>query len=415
MLSREDNELLVRVGPGTPMGDMIRRYWVPALLSTELPEPDGTPVRIRLFGEDLVAFRDSSGAIGLLEEKCPHRCASLALGVNHKNGLRCLYHGWKFAVDGRCLERPTEPGGANSGHNIRAVAYSTHEAGGVVWAYMGPAELKPVFPDLEWLNMKDGHAVPFKIQEDCNYAQCVEGTIDTAHAGVLHREQPWDAPAKYDHEKDLAPKLEVQFTTYGMRYAGLRKIGDGQQHVRITQVLLPFGTMIPPPGKDAPPIIQERRLVNFFVPRDDTSTWHIQWFYDATRPINVEHRIEEGGIWLQDDFRKKVNIDVWYNQDRAWMKTGMMSGIKGVVTQDHAVCETQGRILDRTKEHLGTSDMAVVAWRRMMLKAARALQEKGEAPPGTQPGIAWNAITSETLKLPESNSWKADVPGVHVA
>jgi phenylpropionate dioxygenase-like ring-hydroxylating dioxygenase large terminal subunit len=414
MLSREDNELLVRIGPDTPMGKMIRRYWFPALLSAELPEPDGKPVRVRLLGEDLVAFRDTSGKVGLLEEKCPHRRASLALGVNDKNGLRCLYHGWKFATDGRCLERPTEPGGAGSGGNIRAVAYATHEAGRVIWAYMGPADEKPEFPDLDWLGMPAPKSVPFKIMEDCNYAQAVEGTIDTAHAGVLHRQQPWDAPARFDHERDLTPKLEVEFTGYGMRYAGLRRLPDGRQHVRITQVLLPFTTLIPPAG-EGPPQIKNRRLTNAFVPRDDETTWHFQWFFDETREIDVTHRIEEGGIWLDDNFRKKVNIDNWYNQDREWMKSGMMSGIKGVVTQDHAVCETQGRILDRTKEHLGTSDVAVVAWRRMMIRAARALMEKGEAPPGTQGGISWKAIRAETIKLAEKASWKQEVPGVNVA
>lgn len=413
MMSPRDNETLVRVGPETPMGDLIRRYWIPALLSSELPEADGAPVRLRLLGEDLVAFRDTAGKVGLLEERCPHRQSSLALGINDKGGLRCLYHGWKFAVDGACLERPTEPGGIR--HQIRAVAYPTHEAGGVVWTYMGPAEHQQPFPEFNWLAMADANRVPFKIQEDCNYAQAVEGTIDTAHAGVLHREQSWDAPAKYDHERDLAPKLEVQFTKYGMRYAGVRKMPDGNQHIRITQVVLPFLTMIPPAG-EGPPQIKHRRLVNAFVPRDDVSTWHFQWFYDPTREIDVAHRIEEGGLWLDEDFRKKVNIDVWYNQDRDWMKSGgMMSGIKGVVTQDHAVSETQGRILDRTKEHLGTSDAAVVAWRRMIIRAARALAEKNEAPPGTQEPISWDEISAETIKLPEGQSWQQEVRGVHVA
>lgn len=412
MLSHEDNELLVRVGPGTPTGDMIRRYWIPALLSSELPERDGTPVRIRLLGEDLVAFRNTDGAIGLLEEKCPHRCASLALGINDKNGIRCLYHGWKFDVNGKCLERPTEPGG--EGHNIRAVAYPTHEAGGMVWAYMGPAELKPNFPEFDWLDMPEGHSVPFKIMEDCNYAQAVEGTIDTAHAGVLHKLRPWDAPAMFDHERDLAPKLEVEYTDYGMRYAGLRDLGEGRQHVRMTQVIMPYMTLIPPAG-EGPDWFKNRRLINAFVPRDDESTWHIQWFFDDTRKIDVAARIKEGGMWMDENFRKTVNIDNWYNQDRDWMKSGMLSGIKGVVTQDHAVSETQGRVLDRTKEHLGTSDMAVVAWRRLMIKSAKALAEKGVAPPGAQNNIPWKSIRGETIKLASGQSWKEELPKIEAA
>ncbi len=218
----------------------------------------------------------------------------------------------------------------------------------------------------------------------------------------------------FDHERDLTPKLEVEFTDYGMRYAGLRKIGSGQQHVRVTQVVLPYMTLIPPAG-EGPPEIKNRRLINAFVPRDDESTWHIQWFFDETRKIDVQHRIDEGGMWMDKNFRKLVNIDTWYNQDRDWMKSGMLSGIKGIVTQDHAVSETQGKILDRTKEHLGTSDVAVVAWRRLMLKSAKALAEKGEAPPGTQGGIAWNKISAETVKLTEDQSWKEEVPLVSVA
>jgi phenylpropionate dioxygenase-like ring-hydroxylating dioxygenase large terminal subunit len=406
MLSPADNETLVRVGAGTAMGGFIRRFWIPALLSSELPEADGKPVRFRLLSENLVAFRDSSGAVGVLEEQCPHRRASLALGVNEKNGLRCLYHGWKFAVDGRCMETPTEPPNSRLCQKLRAIAYPTREAGGVVWAYMGAAEHQPPFPDFEWLHMPGVNCVPFKVLEDCNYAQAVEGTIDSAHAGVLHREQPWDAPAKYDHERDLSPKIEVETTQYGLRYAGVRKFRESQQHARVTQVILPFITLIPPVGFGP---MKNRRIANAFVPRDDESTWHLQWFFDATQPIDVAFRIEEGGHWVDENFRKKLNIDNWYQQDRAWMKNGMMSGIKGILTQDHAVCETQGRILDRSKEHLGSSDVAVVAWRRMMIRMARALAEKGEAPAMlTMP--AWDQVKAVTVIYPDERTWKEEVP-----
>ena len=407
MLSKEDNETLVRTSAGTPMGELIRRFWIPALLSSELPEPDGTPVRIRLLGEDLVAFRDSDGRVGLLEEHCPHRRASLALGINEKGGLRCLYHGWKFAVDGRCLEIPTEPAGSRKTGRPGAVAYATREAGGMVWAYLGPKELEPPFPNFEWLGMDPAHAVPFKIRADCNYAQLMEGTIDSAHAGVLHREQPWDAPAKYDHERDLAPKIEFELMPYGLRYAGVRQHRSGGQHIRVTQVVLPFMTLIPPPGAGP---IKDRRMANVFVPRDDESTWHIQWFFDTSQPIDVTHRIDEGGYWFDEHFRKRLNRDNWYGQDREWMKTGMMSGIKGVVTQDHAVSETQGKILDRTKEHLGASDAAVVAWRRQIIRAARALAERGESPVALSGEVAWSDIKAVTTVCPEQQTWREAVP-----
>ena len=221
MMSNADNETLVRVGPETAMGEMIRRYWIPALLSSELPEADGAPVRLRLLGEDLVAFRVTSGAVGLMEERCPHRQASLALGLNANDGLRCLYHGWKFAVDGRCLERPTEPPGAK--HNVRAVAYPTQEAGGVVWTYMGPAEHKPAFPDFNWLGMPAPNRVPFKILEDCNYAQAVEGTIDTAHAGVLHREQPWVEVTWMARFANTAPSMRTDSSEYPIIFLTKRR------------------------------------------------------------------------------------------------------------------------------------------------------------------------------------------------
>jgi phthalate 4,5-dioxygenase len=407
MLSREDNDTLTRVGPDTVAGRLIRRFWLPALLASEVAEPDGKPVRIRLLGEDLVAFRDTEGRIGLLDEHCPHRRASLALALNAASGLRCLYHGWKFGVDGQCLDAPTEARGEKFCARIRTIAYPTHEAGGVIWAYMGPAEHQPAFPNFEWLGMPNTHSVPFKLLEDCNYAQAVEGTIDSAHAGVLHRSVPWDAPARFPHEKDLVPKLELENTRYGFRYGAIRKLDDERSHVRITQVVLPFYTVIPPDGAGPR---KDRRLINAFVPRDDVSTWHIQWFFDHTQPIDVAFRIDEGGHWHDENFRKTHNIDNWYQQDREAMKTAEFAGIRGIVTQDHAVSETQGRILDRSKEHLGTSDVAVVAWRRMMLKTARALADRGEAPAGLTADLPWEQVRSTTLVYPKGRNWKVEVP-----
>jgi phthalate 4,5-dioxygenase oxygenase subunit len=405
MLSVEDNETLTRTGPGTPMGGLLRRFWIPAFLASEVAERDGKPMRLRLLGEDLVGFRDSEGRVGLLDEHCPHRRASLALGLNAHSGLRCLYHGWKFGVDGRCQDAPTEAGGQKFCARIRTTAYATHEAGGVIWAYMGPPEHKPVFPDYEWLAMPGTHSVPFKILEDCNYAQAVEGTIDSAHAGVLHKSAPWDAAPQLPHEKDLVPKLEVEYTRYGLRYGAVRKFDDQRAHARVTQVVLPFYTFIPPDGGGPR---KDRRLVNCFVPRDDVSTWHIQWFFDDTQPIDVQHRIDEGGHWLDENFRKLRNKDNWYLQDRESVQD--FAGIRGVVTQDHAVSETQGRILDRSKEHLGTSDVAIVAWRRLLLKAARALAESGRVPPALDPSIPWRIVRADTKVYSAARTWKEEVP-----
>jgi phthalate 4,5-dioxygenase len=410
MLSHEDNELLVRIGPGTAMGNVMRRFWMPALLASELLENDGKPVRISLLGEKLVAFRDSVGRIGLLDEHCPHRSTSLALGVNAECGLRCLFHGWKFDVTGQCVDTPAEPDGATLAKTMRTKAYPTHEAGGMIWAYMGPEENQPIFPQMPWFDMAEGHSEAFKVIYECNYAQAIEGAIDSAHAGILHRESPWGAEAKYPHERDLQPRLEFELTSYGLRYCATRKMADGQNHGRMTQVPLPFWTFIPPDGGMSPAFRRNRKLINAFVPRDDESTWHIQWFYDETHKIDRQHRIDEAGTHDDGHFFKLDNFGNWYGQDRELMRTSNMSGITGIALQDHAVTETMGKIVDRTKEHLGRTDMAVVAWRRLMLKAARDLSETGKSPQDGQAGMDWNAIAAETFVFPAEQHWKDIVP-----
>ena len=409
MLSAEENQMLTRVTAGTPMGELMRRFWIPALLAEEVAERDGKPARVLLLGERLVAFRDTEGRVGLLEEQCPHRRASLALGANECGGLRCLYHGWKFDVNGNCLDTPAEPANSTLKTRVRAVSYPTVERGGVIWAYMGPQDYVPPFPDFEWLNMPPGHCEAFKVQEDCNYAQAVEGTIDTAHAGILHRNVRWHDESKLPHERFLQASLDVEVTKYGMRYAGLRPMPDGGTHARVTIIPLPFYSIIPPDNSD--PIRSTRRLANAFVPRDDTSTWHLQWFYDATRPVDRAFRIKEGGLQLDDDYRKKVSVDTWYNQDRQMMKEKSFSGLTGILVQDHAVVETQGRIADRSVEDLGMTDAAVVAWRRILLRAARALADSGTAPAAAvDSAIPWREIVSAEVVLPEGKDWKELVP-----
>lgn len=410
MLSHEDNELLVRTGPGTPMGAYMRSFWMPALLESELPENDGKPVRIRLLGEDLVAFRDSKGRIGLLDEHCPHRGSSLALGVNGECGLRCLFHGWKFDVNGQCLDTPAEPDSSRLAKAMRVKAYPVRTAGGMIWTYMGPKESEPPFPHFPWFDMPEGHCEAFKVIYECNYAQALEGAVDSSHAGVLHRQTPWGEEAKYAHERDLQPKLEVEFTNYGMRYCAVRR-DEGLGHARITQVPLPFYTFIPPDGGNAPEFRRDRRLINVFVPRDDVTTWHIQFFYDENYRIDREHRIEEAGTRHDENFFKLVGKRQWYGQDRDMMRTENMSGITGIAAQDHAVSETMGLIADRTKEHLGRSDMAVVAWRRLILKAVKDMQQTGTPPVAASLPIDWHEVTAETFTFPlEEMSWKDVMP-----
>lgn len=390
------------------MGNLMRRYWLPALLSSELPQPDGTPVRLRLLGEDLVAFRDTSGRLGLLEEHCPHRQVSLALARNEEHGLRCIYHGWKYDVTGQCVDMPTEPADSTFKHRIRAQAYPTQEVAGVLWAYMGPPTKQPPFPTFQWLQLPPTHSHPFKTLEECNYAQAIEGGIDSAHLPILHRLAPWgqlDDTGRRSAQQDLAPRLEVEHTSYGFRYAALRHAEGGERLVRITPYIVPFWTVVPPgPFKD-----EADRVANAWVPRDDVTTWHIQFLFSSDKPIDVEWRIRAGGHQVDAGFRKLRNLDNWYLQDRVAMSTSSMSGIEGIVTQDHAVNETQGPILDRSREHLSTSDLAIITMRRLLLDATRNVQE-GVAVPGLEGPIPYDRILSETFLMPRDASWQEVAP-----
>jgi phthalate 4,5-dioxygenase oxygenase subunit len=409
MLSQKDNDELTQTGPETVMGDLMRAYWIPALLSSEVAEKDGAPVRIKLLGEDLVAFRDSNGAVGLLDEYCPHRAVSLALAVNEDCGLRCIYHGWKFDVTGQCVDQPTEPDTSTMKDRIKTRAYPTREVGGMVWAYMGAADREPPFPNFEWFDLPEGQCAAFKVLGECNYAQLLEGSIDTVHAGILHRAKPWNVKVEgATWQTNLKAKLEVEYTSYGMRYAGIRQMDEGAFNARVTPMVMPCYTLIP--FEAGPKNKGTRRLVNAFVPRDDMSTWVFQFVYDYENKVDVAQRIEQGGLWIDENFRKLSNRDNWYKQDRAAMKADNLSGLKGIMVQDHAVGETQGRILDRSREHLGTSDLAVVAWRRLMLKTARALRDTGAAPPATQPGVRFDKIRPEVVFFGAGQTWKDLAP-----
>jgi phenylpropionate dioxygenase-like ring-hydroxylating dioxygenase large terminal subunit len=310
-----------------------------------------------------------------------------------------VYHGWKIDVGGNVLDTPCEP----TTLRVKHVAYPTREVAGIVWAYLGPRDRVPPFPEFLWLRLPPSHSHAFKTLEECNYAQAIEGGIDSAHLPILHRLAPWgsleDARVAAT-EGDLAPKLEVEHTKYGFRYAATRTAPDGGNLVRITPFILPFWTVVPPGT-----FLDQSRIVNAWVPRDDTSAWHFQYFFDASKPVDVEWRIESGGHQVDASYRKARNIDNWYLQDREAMKTRSVSGIEGVVTQDHAVNETQGPILDRTSEHLGSSDVAVIAMRQLMLRSVRA-HLRGEDPPGLDPTIGWDQILSASLLVPAETPWQ---------
>ena len=284
MLTAQQNELLTRVGPGTPMGETLRRYWLPALLDWELPEPDCAPVRLRLLSEDLVAFRDTSGRVGVLDEYCPHRLTSLWLGRNEENGLRCVYHGWKFDVTGQCVDQMNEPNQFAS--KIRTVSYPVAEAGGVLWVYMGPEEKQPPPPNFAWTGVPAEHRVVTKVVEECNWLQALEGGIDTSHAPIMHRAlranpaQP-GIPVNDAFVQGAAPSLEVDVTDYGYRYFGIRPLGAEQQYVRGYHFVMPW-TQLRPAGRG----IESQTHGHHWVPIDDYRCLVWNWYYNEVRPLD---------------------------------------------------------------------------------------------------------------------------------
>ena len=384
MLAREDNELITRVDPGTPMGDTMRRYWMPALLAWELPEPDCPPVRVKLLGEDLVAFRDTSGRIGLLGEYCPHRRVSLFFGRNEECGLRCVYHGWKFDVDGHCVDMMNEPEELNFKNKVRATSYPTVEVGGVIWAYMGAPELQPPLPNFAWTQVPETHRHVSKVIQENNWLQGLEGGIDTSHAPILHRliTTNSDRPGiklTSPFVRGKAPTLAVDLTDYGYQYAGIRPLGETEVHIRAYHFIMPFHQIRPSLTERGNPSVAG----HIWVPMDDHNTMVYNWEYSITdEPMNEEDRLERrlgnGPLDIdQTTFRSKRRRENNYLLDRQVQKTENFTGIDGVNTQDRAVQESMGRIVDRSKEHLGPADKAIIQARRLLLEAVKTVQEGG--------------------------------------
>ena len=434
MLSREDNELLTRVGPATPMGNVLRCFWQPFALSRELPCADADPIRVRLLGEDLVAFRDTNGAVGLLSNNCPHRGASLFFGRNEEAGIRCVYHGWKFSVDGTCLDMPSEPAesdfthaplrSAGQEHKVRATAYPTHDAGGVLWAYLGPPDQRPELPALEWTNVPDSHRYVSKRIQFSNYLQNVEGEVDSSHVSFLHsknsaadaagiRADPGASLPDY-MTRDKAPRFFVLPTEYGMMIGARRNAEKDSFYWRITQFLMPTYTMIPVPvgtpvSFTAATPIDDERMMGF------TVTWH------PDRPLSREEvgQIESWtGVHTEVDertFRPLRNKDNDYLVDRALQRSGRSyTGIRGIREEDLAVQESMGIVCDRTTEHLGSADLAVIAMRRRLLEAVRSLEEHGEIPyEARNPGSY--RVRSAALVLPRDLPWNEAAASALVA
>jgi nitrite reductase/ring-hydroxylating ferredoxin subunit len=379
MLSAERNAFMTQVNPGTPMGELFRRFWLPVMVPEQLAEPDGEPARIRVLGEDLVAYRDTNGQVGIIDSFCPHRRAPLYFGRNEECGLRCVYHGWKFSASGECVDMPSEPPESDFKDRIRIKSYPAREWGGAIWTYMGPPENEPPLPALEWATVPEPNRRVAMWIVESNWLQVLEGNVDTAHVSFLHSANDGIPGVREEGLVDKAPRLMVIENDVGFAYGGRRATRDGQYYWRVTQFLMPMYTLIPGPG-------WPRACVGV-VPIDDHHTIRVQIGYNPEEPLVGEGRFtgrELGEFRLSDG----ATIDTWiptenranrYNLDREMQRRVNYSGIQGIETQDRAMTEGMGYVCDRTEEHLGTSDLAVIAARRVLEKRAQELQ-RGNPP-----------------------------------
>jgi phthalate 4,5-dioxygenase len=422
MLSREDNELLCRVGPGTPMGEFMRHYWIPAARSAELPAASRAPLRVRLLGENLIAFRVATGAVSLIADSCPHRGASLFYGRNEGDGLRCVYHGWKFDVTGACMDMPSEPPECDFRQKVRATTYPCVERGGVIWTYMGPRETAPPLPELEG-NMDPASQVS-TVQRACNYLQALEGDIDTVHFAFLHTghmtmEDAFEENFLQHQFKHRAPRYDVKDTEYGTCYGAYRPTADDNGYYwRIANFLFPFYTQVPGGA------LAIKRAVRAWVPMDDEHTMAFTMQAPSLGGGLDPERLKTGGRgfgtmeMLPDTTdwygrsRPKADASNDYLLDRDAVARGeSYTGLPGLVVEDQAVTESMGTVYDRSTEHLGrstehlgTSDVMIIRSRLRLLRAAQALRANGGIPPGVDDPAVF-AQRSGGIILPRDVNW----------
>jgi phthalate 4,5-dioxygenase oxygenase subunit len=392
MLSHDENELMCRVGPRSAMGAIFRRHWLPVLESAELPAPDGDPVAVHVLGEHFVAFRDTNGQVGLLDEHCCHRGASLLLGRVEGCGIRCIYHGWKFGADGTVLETPNVPD-AKFRTRVRARAYPVQERGGLIWAYFGDPKEKPALPDWPWMNLPAANRINAYAVVNCNYVQLMEGLVDSSHLNILHGsglQSASDSTLDFASrvagmQIDSTPRIEAEETEFGFHYAAIRsqQSADGsvQRSARIAAFITPC--FIANPNGD---------LLFAIVPMDDTRTLFMHVWWDATRPIGEEplrsEQLKFVGLdeqTLSQYGMTKATCDSparpsranYYLQDRASMRAGRhFTGLPSFTQEDAAVVISAGEIRDRTKEMLSVADVAVGKLYRVLLKAARSVSDR---------------------------------------
>lgn len=417
----EESAILDSVAAGTLMGDLLRRYWMPVLLSDELADRDGAPVRVRVLGEDLVAFRDGAGAIGLLEEHCPHRGASLYFGRNEECGLRCVYHGWKFDASGRCVDMPNEQRPFKD--RVTQRSYPTHEAGGMIWAYLGPPETISPFRDFGIEDIVPEEIAVTKYFTRCGWLQSIEGSIDTAHVSFLHQwngidDIPDDGTDKPGYETnamswkimrhDSTPRLEFDMTWFGFRYAGLRTTPNGYTQARVGTFIFPSCVQIP-----TVPFSSQQSIL---VPIDETSCW--RYMFKQRAPANPRRHggagMFEGTPYETTTFvrghgtaaHQEATMENDYLIDRDAQRQVSFTGVPNFMAQDLMVTESMGAIADRTREHLGATDLAVTRLRSILLQAARGLST-GEQPPALAASDRdFRSIRAADKILDEGEDWR---------
>ncbi|MEM5400311.1 aromatic ring-hydroxylating dioxygenase subunit alpha [Paraburkholderia unamae] len=415
-ISREDNELLTRTDHGAPLGEMLRQhYWIPVVPSAAL-EPGGAPILTRLTGIEYVVYRAGNGKIGIVDKMCPHRGASMALAMNEHDGLRCIFHGWKFSVDddSRLIEAPNHGGNEEQFcKSIRSPRYRAHEAGGIVWAWFGQGE-PPVFPDLPFTYLPEAHRFVTSTLVQCNWLQGVEATMDTTHAGALH--QSFTALVSGNNEranlsKSSKPKFEFEDTPYGFRYAAVRTLPGGNQYARVNNFVMPWYGIITAPEPDGP------STVFFSVPVDDNT--HRAWFvhFNLHAPLGVTQFTISPDVMNFPPLPLGDERSNW-GQNRSLMKRGYFSGFpQHFATEDFAIFLSQGPQLDRSKENLCSSDMAVIRVRQLILKSVREFMA-GEAPTMARGAtLQYKNIVSFGGLFPADKSWRSllehrDLPGI---
>jgi phthalate 4,5-dioxygenase oxygenase subunit len=404
MLTREENELLTRVGPGSLMGEYLREHWVPALRCATL-EADGAPVRVRLFGENFIAFRATDGRVGFFDEGCPHRCTSLALARNEDNALTCIFHGWKIDVSGKVVEVPSEPPErrAEFAAKVRVRHYPVREAAGAVWVYLGKRTPVPPLPNYECNTVPMENTLPQRAVLHCNWFQGLEAVLDAAHVGVLHRSTvPTLGNAAQMATRNTGPVFELMMRPYGFREGALRDLGDGTYYARIREVVLPFFSFIPhDPG--------EQCLMIGAVPIDDE--WNAQW-YIRYHPSEVlagkpRHRDMTDASPNLDNFCDDMgSLDNLWHQNRQKMKEGHWTGIKAFPYEDFVVEEAMGPICDRTKEYLGSSDTIIIKVRRMLFDALREFQRSGRLSFGAEENMDFSKVRALSIRSANTLNWK---------